>query len=365
MEIEISQSTLLEALELVGKISTKHVSLPVLQCVLFEAKAQSVILRATNLEIGIEITKPATVAEEGIVAVPATVLLQTIQLISQPTITLRLEEQTLYVVTKSSETQINTIPHDEFPTFNKIDGTTITINHSLFSLGIRSVAFAASQSSIKPELGSINILQKKEHSLTFVATDSFRLMEKTTPQKGVTLEHNILLPQKNALECARLCDVLGEDPQLITTENQIALSFAQAGVYVTARVVNGSFPDYEQIIPKEYSTFVTVLKNDLATLFKKTNIFLNRFAQVTLTISTAGITASANNGEVGTTTESITAQMEGEEIALNFNQRYLLEPLQHITDDSLKLSFAGIGRPLVYTGVSDASFRYLVMPMNK
>ena len=154
------------------------------------------------------------------------------------------------------------------------------------------------------------------------------------------------------------------DPYFKVNENQCALQF-EDGVYITSRLTSGSFPDYEQIIPKEYSTHTTLLKNDLASSFKKTNIFLNKFQQVGLYITDKSLTVSANSGEVGTTTESIKAQSTGEELQLNFNQRYLSEPLPHIADDSIIMHFAGIGRPLVIEGLTDKSLRYLVMPMNK
>ncbi len=365
MEIKIQQAVLQQTLELVSRVSTKHVTLPVLQCVLIEAKGNSVTFTATNLEIGLIVTKPVEVIESGTIAVPAQTLLQTVQYISQKDVILKIEDTTLVVESAKGQTHINTIPFDEFPSIPTNETTTQIINRPLFSLGIKTAAFAASQSSIKPELGSIYVLQKKEHSLTFVATDSFRLMEKTVAQKGVVLEESMLIPQKNALELAKVCDSLEEDPQLSVTENQCALTFVDSGVYITTRLVNGSFPDYNQIIPKEFSTHATVLKNDLATLFKKTNIFLNKFLQVTLTVSDNSLTLTANNGEVGNTTESLTAQTEGDELTLNFNQRYLTEPISHIVDDSIVLHFAGIGRPLIIEGVSDSSFRYLVMPMNK
>jgi DNA polymerase III subunit beta len=231
-------------------------------------------------------------------------------------------------------------------------------------LGIKTASFAASVSSIKPELGSVHILQKKEHSLTFVSTDSFRLMEKTVPQKGFILEEPILIPQKNAVELARVCDVRDSNPVFKVNENQCALEFKD-GVYITSRLTSGSFPDYEQIIPKEYSTHSTLLKNDLINTFKKTNIFLNKFMQVGLYVTDKAVTVSANSGEIGTTTESIRAQTTGEDLNLNFNQRYLSEPLGYITDESIVMHFAGIGRPLVIEGLNDRSLRYLVMPMNK
>lgn len=364
MNVTIPKEKLLEYLELLSKITTKHVTLPVLQCILVEAKGSAVVLRATNLEIGVEIEIEANVTEEGVLAVPAGILSQTVQYINQKDITLREEEGKLLVESTDSETTIKTIPHEEFPVIAKLSESGQAVQSNLFSLGIKTVAFAASQSSIKPELGSVYVYQQKEHSLTFVATDSFRLMEKTVPFKNIVLDDPLLIPQKNALELARFCDVCKGEPVLAVNENQCSLTFTN-GVYITSRLVTGSFPDYKQIIPKEYTTHTTVLKSDITQLFKKTNIFLNKFSQVTVHVEKSSVIMSANNADVGTTTESVRAQTEGDELTLSFNQRYLSDPMTYIGDDSLELHFAGVGRPLVLHGVNDESLRYLVMPMNK
>lgn len=364
MHIKITRDSLIKELDLVGKVSTKHVTLPVLQCVLLQTQKDSIILKATNLEIAIESKIKAIVIEEGIVAVPASILAQTIQYIPGSELILKIEETSLVVESGGSVTYIKTIPFEEFPTIAPIKGNGQKIQKDIFSLGIKTAACAASVSSIKPELGSVCIVQKKEHSATFVATDSFRLMEKTVPQKNFILEESILIPYKNALELARICDSQENDPELHINENQCALVFPD-GVYVTSRLISGSFPDYGQIIPKEYSTHVTLLKNDLSLVFKKTNIFLNKFMQVGLDISKNALTISAHSGEVGTTTDTLKVQTEGDDLALNFNQRYLADVLPHLHDESIIMHFAGIGRPLVIEGVNDKSVRYLVMPMNK
>lgn len=364
MHITINKEELLNRLEIVGKVSTKHITLPILQCVLLEASESVFTIRATNLEIGIESKTTVSVTEEGKIAVPASILTQTVSCMSAKEVTLRTEESVLVIEGSGSVTHIKSTPHEEFPTIARITTQGQKINKNLFSLGIKTASFAASVSSIKPELGSVYILQKREHALTFVSTDSFRLMEKTVPQKGFILEEPILIPQKNAIELARVCDVRNTDPEFKINENQCALEF-EDGVYITSRLTGGSFPDYEQIIPKEYSTHSTILKNDLAHSFKKTSIFLNKFLQVGLYVTGDSLTVTANSTEVGTTTESIKAQTQGDDLTLNFNQRYLSEPLGHITDDSIVLHFAGIGRPLVIEGVNDKSLRYLVMPMNK
>ncbi|MEZ4194905.1 MAG: DNA polymerase III subunit beta [Candidatus Paceibacterota bacterium] len=365
MEINISRPQLTQALELVTRISTKHVTLPVLQCALLEVSTNKLKIKATNLELSIEVSLDCKVSEDGVVAVPANTLMQSLQYNTENEISLREEEGVLIIETNKTNTSIKSIPHDEFPTINKLKGEAIKINRELFSLGIKTTAFAASVSSIKPELGSVYIQQKKEHSLTLVSTDSFRLMEKTVPQKGVILEQGFLVPQKNAMEISRLCDLLQSDPGLVVTENQCALDFAEEGVYVTSRLVSGSFPDYEQIIPKEYVSHVTVLKNDLLKAFKKTSIFLNKYQQVTISVVEGSLTMSSQNNEVGHVTDSVPAVVDGEELTLNFNQQYVVDSLSHITDESVILHFAGIGRPLVITGVSDKTLRYLVMPMNR
>lgn len=363
MHITVSTEQLQKKLELVARVSTKHVTLPVLQCVLIEV-AEVITLKATNLEIGIEATVEGTVEETGLVAVPAQVLIQTINLHTNTSVTLRIEDGSLVVEGKESTTQIKTVPSDEFPTIPRLTTDVQKVNGAQFALGIKSAVFAASQSSIKPELGSVYILQKKEHSLTFVATDSFRLMEKTVTQPSLALEDSLLLPQKNALEIMRMLESVTEDPKLQVDENQCAFTFSN-GVYITSRLISGSFPDYNQIIPKEYVTHSTVLRKDLMHAFKKTNIFLNKFLQVSLVVTNESLTVTANSGEVGATTESVPATSSGDELTLNFNQRYVAEALQHFNDDSVTLHFAGIGRPMVIGGVNDTTARYLVMPMNK
>ena len=366
MKIKVKQSTLLKQLELVSRVSTKHVTLPVLQCVLFAVKDGEVHIKATNLELAIDVElKDVEVIADGIIAVPTQTLLQTVQYVTHKDVELSVNQDGLLEIESGkTKTTIKPISHEEFPTIPKIQTTSVTINKDQFSLGVKTTAFAASQSSIKPELGSIYIYQKKEHSLTFVTTDSFRLMEKTVSQKNIVLDQSILIPYKNAVEVARICDLLDVDPEMMVTDNQCSFTFS-SGVYVTTRLTTGTFPDYTAIIPKEYTTHSTVLKQDLVNILKKTNIFLNKYQQVVVDVLDTTINFSAQNNDVGAITDSISTQTEGEELRLSFNQQYILDPLQYIQDDSVVMHFAGIGRPLVFEGVSDKSFRYLVMPMNK
>lgn len=363
MHITVDTKRLRNILEIVSKISTKHITLPVLQCVLLEVKEQMLYVKATNLEIGIEGSLEVQVEESGVIAIPAQILLQTINLITQPKVVLSVENEVLHIETTHSKTDIKSIPASDFPNIPRVDGDPLYIQSSLFALGIKTTAFTASQSSIKPELGSIYVYQRREHSLTFVATDSFRLMEKTVPQKNLILNDSILIPYKNALELARVAELVDGEVSLYVNENQCALVVGD--IYITSRLISGTFPDYEQIIPKEFKTSITILMSDFAQALKKTNIFLNKFMQLTLMMSGGTFTLSAQSGDSGSTTESIQAHIDGEDITLNFNQRYIHDVVSHIHDDSVLLKCAGIGRPMIIENMHDKSLRYLVMPMNK
>lgn len=363
MHITIAHTQFKEMLDLVSRISTKHISLPILQSVVISVKKETgVHIRATNLEIGIEGTLTAKVIEEGEIAVNAQTLLQIISLVNQKEVELFTKEGVLTIKTPNSKSSINTSDATEFPAIPQIKNEGIIINGKNFANGIKTAAFAASQSSIKPELGSVYMFQKKEHSLTFVATDSFRLVEKTVPMQGIVFEKGILIPYKNALELARVCDIYEDDPELIINENQCVLKFKQ--VTITSRLTAGNFPDYEQIIPKEYSVHITLLTNDLTNALRKTNIFLNKFMQLSLAVTEGKLTLSSK-GDIGTTEEQITVSQEGNDITLNINQKYIQEILTHIQDDSIIIHFTGLGRPIVLESVYNKSLRYLIMPMNR
>lgn len=363
MHITIPTEQLKILLDTVSRVATKHVTLPALSCVELVAEGNTLALSATNLEIGIRGTIVGTVSEEGTVLVPAHTLRETISLITQKEVVFTTEGDILHIEALSSKTDIKTMDAGDFPKIPNVEGSTFTVQGSLFAHGIKTTAFAASQSSIKPELGSVYVFQKKEHSLTFVATDSFRLIEKTIPQKQLVFETTLLIPGKNALELARVAEETEGEVTLTVGENQCSLTTPT--LYITSRLVSGTFPDYEQIIPKEYKTEATILVKDLSGALKKTNIFLNKFMQLTWTISEGTLTVSSQSNDSGATTESIHATTKGEELRLNFNQRYVSDIIPHVTDDSIHIKCAGIGRPMVITNAHEGSLRYLVMPMNK
>ncbi len=366
MKIELLKEVLLEAITSAEKISGKNLTLPVLHCVLLKAEGKQLLVRSTNLELGIEMVLQAHVKQEGSVAVPGAVLASVIA--SAPaggSITLSVEDKHLLVTYAGSEARLNTFDAEDFPSLPRIEGGTVaTLQGNDLVRGIKAVSYCASTSTIKPELGSVYV-QFQGSKMTCVATDSFRLAEKTVPVKTAVAEGSVLIPVRNIPDLVRVLEGAKSDIAMRYDEHQISFSFDS--VYLTSRLVEGAFPDYTKIVPNNPSTEAVILKQDLLQGLRKTSIFSDRFHQVRFDIDPGKkmFVMHADSAEVGEMTDEFSASLQGESIQVSFNQRYVSDCFQSIASDSVTLSLFGVGRPMVIRGVSDASFFYLVMPMNK
>lgn len=138
-------------------------------------------------------------------------------------------------------------------------------------------------------------------------------------------------------------------------------------MYYTSRLLDGTFPNYRQIIPKEFSTEAVVLREDFGSSLKSLSVFADKFAQVSLAIEPKKkeLILSSRNPDVGEQVSTLRATVSGEQVAISFNGRYLADSLQAISGDSVRLSSNGAGKPMLIQDASDTSFFYLAMPMNR
>ena len=366
MNMGTTKEHLVNAIGLAERITGKKETLPVLSCILLEASDSTLVIRATNLEAGIDVIVPATIQDKGTVAVPAGVISQTIRSIAGDMITLKGSDGNLSVESRGSKNLIKAIPHEEFPSLpvsNEKQG--FIMSRERFLAGLSAVIYAASPSMIRPELGSVYVLIDSGN-ITVVATDSFRLAEKTV--KGVTKKESgeLLIPLKHAQELLFILERLNtEDITIVAEEAQISVS--GAGVRFVSRVVDAQFPNYKEIVPKTYTTEATVLKNDFLEILRKARVFSGNDSQVGFHVYPKRkiFSATARSSEIGEMSDVLDAAVSGEDIDINFHIGYLADCLSSIQSDSIQLGFSGAGRPLVIRGASDASFMYLVMPLNR
>lgn len=366
MKVECSKSRLKDALQKADKVTGKNATLPVLSCIVLEARGTTLTIQSTNLELGLKITLPIKVHKEGTVAIPGSLLVSYIaNLTSDAPITLEAVDGVLLITNNTNETKIKTLPVDDFPTIQTLESEQqFSIPSQEFITGLKSVWYSASVSSMKPELSSVYLYPDGKY-LVFVATDSFRLAEKKVRIEGEFDFEHILIPFRNVAELIRIFDDVQGPIKVVFDNNQA--SFTNDSIYAISRIIDGTFPDYKQIIPKTSITEAVVLKQDLQSALKISNLFSDNFNQITCSVNPADgvFEIYSKNIDKGEHRNVIDASLEGEAVEMKFNQKYITDCFGSIDSDSFVLKFFGAGKPMVISGVRDTSFMYLVMPMNK
>ena len=177
--------------------------------------------------------------------------------------------------------------------------------------------------------------------------------------------NQILIPFKNIIEIIRSLEDIKDDVDVFLSQNQI--SFSYGDIYLTSRVIDGTFPDYKQIIPKEVKTEVIMLKQDIVSALRISNIFSDKFSQVTFNVNPKDKTfkITTRNMDVGENVNNIDSVIKGDELSVSFNYKYIIDCFQSIDSDSVSLTFSDTNKPMIISPVGDKSFLYLVMPMNK
>ena len=366
MKVECLLEKLKQGLVVGERMTGKNLTLPILSALHISTKESSLIIRATNLNIGIEYTLPVKVIEPGEIVVPAHLFVSSLQGIEkdQP-ITLTSEEGNLLLSYKGGRMMIKCLPSEDFPTLPQIESVHVfSVPSRDFIEGARSVVFAAAQTDIKPELSSVFIHMRDDH-LVFVATDAFRLAEKKIRVKNTEQFPDILIPAKNLVEILK---ALPDSKDLITfsiTENQFSCIIG--GVYITSRLTSGNYPDYRMIIPKESKTECIALRSDLQNLLKTLSVFSDRDSRIDVALhpSEKSCSFSSRNNDVGEATHSILCTLKGDDVDIRVNQKHFQDALSNLSVDSASISCTESNKPIIIRGVGDTSFLYLMMPLSR
>lgn len=367
MKLESTLEKISTATSRVQKISAKNLSLPILENVLLIAKDNTLTFRSTNLHIGVEVSIPVKIQQEGEAAVNLQVFSQIISsLKNEHKIILEVkDEKQLEITTEKSTMDIKLFPHQDFPTLPRVeDGVEITLPVEKIIDGIRSVVYSASMSDIKPEISSVYIYSEN-NELVFVSTDSFRLAEKRIVVETKQDFPGVIIPVKNVQECIKVFTGVSEDVRVFVGENQISLQSDE--IYFTSRIVDGNYPDYKQIIPSESKTEAVVLKEDLIQSLRLVNVFSDSFNQILLKTNNkdGAITLHSRNTDVGENHTSVDAAVSGDDVQMYLNHKYLSDCFSSVISDSINFSFNESNKPFLVKGVGDNSFLYLIMPMNR
>lgn len=364
MKFECIKQNLKNALIIAERFVGKNLALPTLKHILLIAGEKKALLRATNLDLGIEIEIPARIEKEGVIAVPGETLANFLtNLPDERSITIEQVGQNLTISGKTHSTVIKGFGYEDFPTLPFVTkGVTVDVDAEALVGAFRATQYAVATSDIKPEFASVYCFNE-ERSLVFAATDSSRLAEKRLQLKKDPEQLSMLIPGKNVAEIMRALEGIEGNVRICATKNQV--SFHTEHLHITSRLIDGNFPDYRQIIPKKFTTEATLLRQDLIDRLKLTTVFSGKLQQVRIKKYPEEklFEIESKSDEIGETTHQLDAALSGENVEFLLNQRFLMDVLNYLPSDSVTLYASGGGKPLVIKGVGDHTFTYLVMPM--
>ncbi len=366
MNISIEKKKFSEAVYIASRFAEKkNGTLPVLSSILIIASDGGIKMRATNLETGIDLKLEGEIVSDGVVAVPAIILQQIASsLTNEGKVKLEHIGDIVTLTSGSGKSSIKTVPYDDFPSipFPENPKNKIVVPGIILRTLFTSVASCASSSTVRPELASL-YLSIEGGILTAVATDSFRLAEKKISLINKGIQGKLLIPAKNALEIAQ---ALPDDDIIISFDDH-QCAFVSKVSMIVSRLTNATYPDYRQIIPKESIVESILLRKDFETALKRTVIFSDSFQKIRISFDQKknSLSLFARNTDIGESLEILSAKISGSSLELSFNHRYLATVLGLTSAESISLTSAGIGRPLIIKGVGDTSLLYLVSPMNQ
>lgn len=364
MKVYLEQSALLDSLKIVARAVSGQNTLPVLGNVLLRTEGKKLHLAGTNLELSIKTTSEADVQNEGAITVPSKVLTSYVSLLKKGSaVELSVTgDLGLEVKTGNSKTKIKGISAEEFPSVAEVKGkTTITLAAEDFRTMVHEVAFAAQENSARPILSGV-CLKADGTTLRMAATDSYRLSEKVMKIDKVAEPVTCVIPVRALLEADRLAGK-GENVTLVLGENQAA--FRVDGAELVTRLIEGTFPAYEQIIPKQKLTTVTIPRAELEMAVRRVSIFAKENNQhMKLDFGQDGtLRVMSDQTEVGQDESSIAVKMEGQANVIALNADYLLDALSAISTDEITFEMQEKMNPAVLRPMGDASFTHLIMPL--
>ncbi len=365
MKLACAQNSLSSALALVNRAVSPNNTLPVLNNILLKVEGRRLHLSATNLEIAISASFEVEVENEGTLTVPAKSLSSYVALLNDKDVHLSVTGgNTLVIQGKGSTTKMKGIASEEFPNLPRIDKPEILkFPTARVAEALTQVSFAASTNISRPVLTGI-FWQVKGKVLKLAATDSYRLGEKTLIlEKDLEKDLNFIVPTKTVQELERIL-AASAVPEFEVHVGKGQVLFKVDGVELTSRLIEGAFPDYERIIPKETKTQM-VLSNDAFTLGLKQVSVLVRENSNNVKVKTQkdSLVISSDETQVGQGSAEIPAQVTGDSVETALNVQYLLDVLARLNSKEVHLSLNDGLSPVMVTPTSGGDYIHIIMPL--
>ena len=376
MKITCKQQDLSRGLSIVSHAVSSRSTLPILANILLSTDNGRLRLYATNLEIGINCWIDAEVQEEGTTTVPAKLITDLVNSLPLASVDIVVPEDshTMSIKSMRSSANIKGMDPSEFPLSPNTDGSdpAVVVDAAQLKEMIAEVAFAAADDDSRPVLTGV-LVQVSTGKMTFAAADAFRLAVRVSPLPDDTvLRNDILIPARTLIELSRILPSEGS-VQMIVTPNRSQVLFHTENIDLLSRLIEGTFPNFRQIIPKEHTTRAVVETKEFAAAVKSVAPFARDSSNIArIKINGGGgngmepgaLTIEATAEDVGNNVSIINAAVDGPEQQIIFNVKYLAEVLSVLDTPEVAIEVTSASRPGVVKPVSSADYTYVIMPMS-
>ena len=373
MKVSCLQENLAKGLSIVGRAVATRSTLPVLSNVLLATDQSRLKLSATNLEMGVNCWIGAKVEEEGTTTVPARLLSDFVNSLPPEPISMALNvrSQTLSLRCARYEANIKGIDAQEFPLILTLsEDNTINLDVATLRHMIELVAFSAAADESRPVLTGV-LANLADSGLTMAAADGFRLsVARASLDQEMPQPITVIIPARALQELARISAEEQEPIQMTISPNRNQVFFHLTDIDVVSQLVEGTFPDYEAIIPKTSNTRTVVNTAEflkavqIASFFSRDSNIVKLLIEAPNESSGGQVTISGTSAELGDNVSQLDAEVEGESTKIAFNAKYLADVLGVIDAAQVSLETTGSSSPGVIKPVGEEDFVHVIMPMH-
>lgn len=376
MKLICTQENLNKAIGIVGRVVGKNTTLAILNNVLLKAEKNRLGISSTNLELGVSCWIGGKVIEEGEVTAPTKLFSGFISNLPDGNVEIKSTEDALSLKCGGYKTNIKGLSAKEYPSTPKIEAEPIFVaDGPEFKRALTQVLPSASNSESRIEIMGIfmDMSQLKKEKIVLVATDSYRLAEKTINLKRGSVNENalkilgdlssVIIPKNTIQELIKDLDDENETVEVIISENQILFRFGN--VSMVSRLIEGKYPDYKQIIPDKFESRANVGVSEMINAIRVASLFANvSNNSVELRLGTEQkLEINSETSEVGNNNTKIPAEITGKDLKVRYNYKYLLDGLNSIFGEKVFMEVNNENLPTVLTSANDKSFIYVIMPI--
>lgn len=365
MKLSLLSENLQKKLLFVNHAVSTKTHLPILLNFLLDAKKGALNIKATDLEIGIEVNVPANIEEEGTITIPAKTFSELINIIPSGKINLSTTKEGLELTGEKIKTIFPTTSPEDFPKiYENLGEEAIALKKETVDEELKKIVFAASQDSGRPALSGV-LIKEENGKLVIVATDGYRLsLERHIPESKKRKDGLSLLVPSRVIKELILMAKEEDEIKIYASKERNQIIFLQNGMILVGRLIEAEFPSFEKIIPTSFSTKTVFDKEELQKAVKMCFLFARETANIIkLTIKKDKIVISSNTPQVGENTVEIDAKTTGDENEIAFNARYLLDLFSNINEEQMSFEMSGPLNPGVFKIEKDESFLHLIMPI--